>query len=99
MNIQNIRNFLDITMGFRIGNYLAPKCKLEEKVEDTIRDASTERVLKVHLVTLQNLIEILDTPAHDNPHQVVFDHRYHCVRNASLLRRKDSVQILVEFRA
>lgn len=111
MEIWNLKEFLAIQStgtnsiayfkerGFDIGIYLTSERNLEEKVQNTIGDASAERVLKVHLITLQHLIEVLGAPTHDHPNKMILDHRYHCVRNASLLGRQACIQVFAEFLA
>lgn len=52
---------------FTINIYLTTDRKFEEEIENSIGDTSTQHVLKIHLVTLKNLIEILSSPAHHHP--------------------------------
>lgn len=54
-------------MKFIINIYLTTDREFEKEIENAIGDTSTQHVLKIHLVTLKNLIKILSSPAHDHP--------------------------------
>ena len=56
-------------------------------------------MLEIDLVPLEHLVEVLGTPAGDNPYEVVLDHRDRRVRDGLLLGAQACVDVLVELGA
>lgn len=90
----------DITHGRTINEtYLASERELEEEVQNRIGYTWSQGKLQIDLVALQHLIQIFRAPTRDDPNEMVLDHGYHGVGDASLFGCETGVQILAEFLA
>lgn len=67
---------------------------LEDKVQNTVRYFSSQSVLQVQLVSLQDQIRVLSAPMSNHKDQMVFNHRNGGMGNQLLLWRESSIQIL-----
>jgi len=81
----------EITWRTTSETYLASERELEEEVQNSVRDTWSQSELQIDLIALQHLIQVLRAPARDNPDEVILDHGYHGVRDASLLGRETSI--------
>lgn len=78
--------------------YLPGSRQLVAEVENRIRQTRVERVLQIHLVSLDNTVRILSAPPQNHPRQMVLDHRYHSVSHDPLLRCQRYIEQIGQIR-
>jgi len=78
---------IEIVWHTRNETYLTSERDLEKEVQNRVGYARSQGKLQVNFITLQHLIQVLRAPARDHPDEMILDHGYHGMGDASLFGR------------